>query len=103
MKSILITGGTGSFGQAFVEFLLKNYKNRYKRIIVFSRDEFKQFQMSLKFPKSTYPQMRYFIGDIRDQNRLERALENIDCVVHAAALKQIATAEYNPILVHKML
>ena len=97
MKNILITGGTGSFGQAFVEFLLKSYKSKIKRIVVFSRDEFKQFQMSLKFPKSRYPQMRYFIGDVRDQTRIERALENIDCVVHAAALKQIATAEYNPI------
>ena len=97
MKNILITGGTGSFGQAFVKFLLNNYKNKLKRIVVFSRDEFKQFHMSLKFPKSKYPQMRYFIGDVRDQSRLERALENIDCVVHAAALKQISTAEYNPL------
>lgn len=97
MKNILITGGTGSFGQAFVKFLLSKYKEKIKRIVVFSRDEFKQFHMSLKFPKSKFPQMRYFLGDIRDQSRLERALENIDCVVHAAALKQISTAEYNPI------
>ena len=97
MKNILITGGTGSFGHAFVDFLLKKYKNSIKRIVIFSRDEFKQFHMSNKFPPSKYPQMRYFIGDVRDQERIERALENIDCVVHAAALKQISTAEYNPI------
>ena len=97
MKNILITGGTGSFGHAFVDFLLKKYKKSIKRIVIFSRDEFKQFHMSNKFPPSKYPQMRYFIGDVRDQERIERALENIDCVVHAAALKQISTAEYNPI------
>ena len=96
MKNILITGGTGSFGHAFVDFILKKYK-KIKRIVIFSRDEFKQFQMSNKFPTSKYPQMRYFIGDVRDKERIERALEKIDCVVHAAALKQIATAEYNPI------
>ncbi len=97
MKNILITGGTGSFGHAFVDFLLKKYKKKIKRIVIFSRDEFKQFQMSNKFPPSKYPQMRYFIGDVRDKERIERALEKIDCVVHAAALKQISTAEYNPI------
>ena len=97
MKNILITGGTGSFGHAFVNFLLNKYKKSIKRIVVFSRDEFKQFNMSNKFPTSKYPQMRYLIGDVRDQHRIERALENIDCVVHAAALKQISTAEYNPI------
>lgn len=97
MKNILVTGGTGSFGHAFVDFLLKKYKNSIKRIVIFSRDEFKQFHMSNKFPTSKYPQMRYFIGDVRDRERIERALENIDCVVHTAALKQISTAEYNPI------
>ena len=97
MKNILITGGTGSFGHAFVDFILKKYKKKIKRIVIFSRDEFKQFQMSNKFPTSKYPQMRYFIGDVRDKERIERALEKIDCLVHAAALKQIATAEYNPI------
>ena len=96
MKSILITGGTGSFGQAFVEYLLKKYKKSLKRIVIFSRDEFKQFKMSNKFPVEKYPQIRYFLGDVRDQSRIERALENIECVVHAAALKQISTAEYNP-------
>ena len=97
MKNILITGGTGSFGQAFVEFLLKKYKNKIKRIVIFSRDEFKQFHMANKFPTSKFPQMRYFIGDIRDKNRIERALHKVDVVVHAAALKQIEAAEYNPI------
>lgn len=97
MKNILITGGTGSFGYAFVDFLLNKYKKNIKRIVIFSRDEFKQFQMARKFPPSKYPQMRYFIGDVRDKERLERALEKIDYVVHAAALKQISAAEYNPI------
>tara|TARA_A100001015_G_scaffold233125_1_gene264151 strand:+ start:310 stop:1290 length:981 start_codon:yes stop_codon:yes gene_type:complete len=97
MKSILVTGGTGSFGQAFVAYLLKKYKKKIKRIVIFSRDEFKQFNMSNKFPEKKYPQLRYFIGDVRDKGRLERALHKIDCVVHAAALKQISAAEYNPI------
>lgn len=96
MKSILITGGTGSFGQAFVEHLLRKYNKKIKRIVIFSRDEFKQFKMSNKFPITKFPQLRYFLGDVRDQKRIERALENIDCVVHAAALKQISAAEYNP-------
>ena len=96
MKNILITGGTGSFGYAFVDFLLNKYKKNIKRIVIFSRDEFKQFQMARKFPPTKYPQIRYFIGDVRDKERIERALERIDCVVHAAALKQISAAEYNP-------
>jgi len=95
-KSILITGGTGSFGQAWVNFLLKKYKN-IKRVVVFSRDELKQFEMSKIYSEKKYPCIRYFIGDIRDKERLISALANIDYVVHAAALKQVPTAEYNPI------
>ena len=93
-KSILITGGTGTFGKAFVEKILHNYK--IKRLVVFSRDEFKQYEMSKKFPMSKYPCMRYFIGDVRDKDRLNQAFDNIDIVIHAAALKQVDTAEYNP-------
>ena len=94
-KSILVTGGTGSFGQAFVEATLRRYP-RVKRLVVFSRDELKQFEMEQKFPVKNYPQLRYFLGDIRDQNRLRRALNGINTVVHAAALKQVPAAEYNP-------
>ncbi|HWA28504.1 MAG TPA: UDP-N-acetylglucosamine 4,6-dehydratase (inverting) [Lacunisphaera sp.] len=93
--SILVTGGTGSFGKAFVKTVLAQYPN-LKRLVVFSRDELKQFEMAQKFPTSRYPAIRYFIGDIRDEKRLRRALEGIDVVVHAAALKQVPTAEYNP-------
>ena len=93
-KSILVTGGTGSFGQKFVEFALKELSP--KKLVVFSRDELKQFDMSSKFPESKYPCMRYFIGDVRDRNRVMRALSGIDMVVHASAMKQIVAAEYNP-------
>ena len=93
-KSILITGGTGSFGQKFVEFALKELSP--KKLVVFSRDELKQFDMASKFPESQYPCMRYFIGDVRDRNRVMRALSGIDLVVHASAMKQIVAAEYNP-------
>ena len=93
-KSILITGGTGTFGKAFVKKILHNYK--IKRLVVFSRDEFKQYEMSKTFPTSKYPCMRYFIGDVRDKDRLDQAFDNIDIVIHAAALKQVDTAEYNP-------
>ena len=93
-KSILITGGTGSFGKALVKVLLHNYK--IKRLVIFSRDEFKQYEMSKLFPNSKYSCIRYFIGDVRDKDRLDQALENIDIVFHAAALKQVDTAEYNP-------
>ena len=106
-KSILITGGTGSFGTSFLRFILSNYKN-YKRVVIFSRDELKQFELSKKFPEK-YKNLRYFIGDVRDKNRLNMAFKNIDYVVHAAALKQVPTAEYNPfetiqtnIIVHKI-
>ena len=94
-RSILVTGGTGSFGRAFVREVLSSCPD-IKRLVVFSRDELKQHEMSLEFPVSKYPGIRYFIGDVRDQSRLRRALEGIDTVVHAAALKQVPTAEYNP-------
>jgi len=90
-KSILITGGTGSFGKHCTKTILENYKPQ--KLIIYSRDELKQFEMQQQFDK---PCMRYFIGDIRDQARLRRALEGVDIVVHAAALKQVPAAEYNP-------
>jgi len=95
MKSILITGGTGSFGNALVSRLLRDFPN-LERIVVYSRDELKQYEMAQRFPSSEHPQLRFYIGDIRDRDRLLRALERIDTVVHAAALKQVPTAEYNP-------
>ncbi len=95
-KRILITGGTGSFGKAFISRVLSIEPN-IERIVVFSRDELKQWEMSNVYPESKYPGMRYFIGDVRDQLRLSRALEGIDIVIHAAALKQVPAAEYNPI------
>jgi len=94
-KSILITGGTGSFGQTFVNEILK-YHKIIKKIVVFSRDELKQFEMSEKFPLGKYPKLRYFLGDLRDKERVCRALDDIDIVVHAAALKQVPKAEYDP-------
>ncbi|MDI1231802.1 MAG: UDP-N-acetylglucosamine 4,6-dehydratase (inverting) [Methylobacter sp.] len=90
-KSILITGGTGSFGQHFTKTILERYKP--KKLIIFSRDELKQFEMQQQFNASC---MRYFIGDVRDQDRLRRALQGVDIVIHAAALKQVPAAEYNP-------
>jgi len=94
-KSILVTGGTGSFGRAFVARLLKHYPD-IRRVVIFSRDELKQFEMSQEFSPVEYPSIRYFLGDVRDLSRLKRALENVDYVVHAAALKQVPAAEYNP-------
>lgn len=94
-KSLLITGGTGSLGKALVEEILYRYPD-IERLVIFSRDELKQFDMAQKFSEEEYPCMRYFIGDIRDVNRLKRALEGIDYVIHAAALKQVPAAEYNP-------
>ncbi len=94
-SSILITGGTGSFGKAFVKTVLTRFPN-VKRLVVFSRDELKQFEMSQEFGDSNFKGLRYFIGDIRDYSRLRRALEGIDIVIHAAALKQVPAAEYNP-------
>ena len=93
-KNILITGGTGSFGKKCTEIILKKYKT--KRLIIFSRDELKQFEMAQQFSDSKYDCMRYFIGDVRDKERLHRALRNVDFVIHAAALKQVHAAEYNP-------
>ena len=93
---ILITGGTGSFGRVFVKTVLDRYP-QVKRLVVFSRDELKQWDMRQQFPADRYPQLRFFLGDVRDQDRLRRALEGIDTVVHAAALKQVPAAEYNPI------
>jgi UDP-N-acetylglucosamine 4,6-dehydratase len=94
-KSILITGGTGSFGQKCTEIILNRY--RPKRLIIFSRDELKQFEMAQIFPDKKYGCIRYFIGDVRDKERLNRAFHGVDYVIHAAALKQIPTCEYNPI------
>ncbi len=94
-KSILVTGGTGSFGQLFVETILKNH-NLIKKLVVFSRDELKQFEMAQKFPEKKYKKIRYFLGDLRDKERIYRALDNIDIVIHTAALKQVPKAEYDP-------
>jgi len=94
-KRILITGGTGSFGKAFVKTIMRRFPN-IQRLVVFSRDELKQFEMSQEFSQTGYPGIRYFIGDVRDGARLKRALEGINFVIHAAALKQVPTAEYNP-------
>jgi UDP-N-acetylglucosamine 4,6-dehydratase (inverting) len=93
--SVLVTGGTGSFGQAFVRTVLRQYP-QVRRLVVFSRDELKQYQMMQEFSPKKYECMRYFIGDIRDRSRLTRALEGVDVVVHAAALKHVTAAEYNP-------
>jgi len=95
-KSILVTGGTGSFGKKFLEIVLNKFPG-VKRLVIFSRDELKQFEMSQYFSTSKHTCIRYFIGDVRDEFRLKRALEGIDIVIHAAALKQVPTAEYNPI------
>ncbi|MFT2008786.1 UDP-N-acetylglucosamine 4,6-dehydratase (inverting) [Pontibacter sp. 13R65] len=95
-KAILVTGGTGSFGKKFVEMVYKQFP-QVKRLVIYSRDELKQFEMSQKFPHSKYPSIRYFIGDVRDGERFKRACEGIDIIVHAAALKQVPAAEYNPI------
>ena len=95
-KSILITGGTGSFGRAMIKYLLK-LRQQPRRIIIFSRDELKQFELQKKFDEKRHENLRFFIGDVRDKERLNRAFEGVDIVVHAAALKQVPTAEYNPI------
>ena len=92
--SIFLTGGTGSFGKAFVRHIVKNW--RPKRLVIFSRDELKQFEMAQEFSESRHDFLRYFIGDVRDGDRIRRAIEGCDTVVHAAALKQVPAAEYNP-------
>jgi UDP-N-acetylglucosamine 4,6-dehydratase (inverting) len=94
-KSILITGGTGSFGKKFVETVAKRFPE-VKRLVIYSRDELKQFEMSQLYPEKDYPFIRFFIGDVRDGDRFRRACEGIDIIVHAAALKQVPAAEYNP-------
>jgi UDP-N-acetylglucosamine 4,6-dehydratase (inverting) len=94
-KSILVTGATGSFGRAFIQTVLQRWPS-VRRLVVFSRDELKQFEMSQTLSEQQYPALRYFIGDVRDADRLRRAFEGIDVVIHAAALKQVPAAEYNP-------
>ncbi len=94
-SSILITGGTGSFGKAFIAEVLRRWPE-IRRLVVYSRDELKQWELQQLYPVSDYPQLRFFLGDIRDRDRIRRALEGIDAVVHAAALKQVPAAEYNP-------
>jgi UDP-N-acetylglucosamine 4,6-dehydratase/5-epimerase len=93
-KTILITGGTGSFGKKATEIILTRYKP--KRLIIFSRDELKQFEMAQDYPNTKYDNIRYFIGDVRDKERMARAFHDVDWVIHAAALKQVPAAEYNP-------
>ena len=94
-KSVLITGGTGSFGKKFVHIVLNKYP-KIKRLVIFSRDELKQHEMRLNYSEKENKILRFFIGDIRDKDRLMIALDDIDYVVHAAALKQVPAAEYNP-------
>ena len=94
-KSILITGGTGSLGQALTKYILVKWPD-IKKIIIFSRDEQKQFQMAQSYPPDKYPQIRFFIGDVRDFERLKRAFRGVDYVIHAAAMKHVPIAEYNP-------
>ena len=95
-SSILITGGTGSFGKYFIQNILQNHP-QIKRLVIFSRDELKQWDLQQQYPSDKFPQLRFFIGDIRDKSRIKRALEDVELVIHAAALKQVPAAEYNPI------
>lgn len=94
-KTVLITGGTGSFGKQIIKTILAEYP-LVKKIIVYSRDELKQSDLRIKYPASEYPQLRFFIGDVRDKDRLKRACEGVNAIIHAAAIKQVDTAEYNP-------
>jgi len=94
-KSILITGGTGSLGKALTEHIVKHYPD-VRRLVIFSRDEQKQFQMAQDYPNNLFPNIRFFIGDVRDRDRLIRAMQGIDYVIHAAAMKHVPIAEYNP-------
>ncbi len=94
-KTVLITGGTGSFGNKFVETILRDYP-KVKKIVIYSRGELKQYNMKQKYPEKEFPMLRYLIGDVRDGERLRRACEGVDVIIHAAAIKQVDTAEYNP-------
>ena len=94
-KSILITGGTGSFGKEFTKYVLKKWPG-ISRLVIYSRDEQKQFNMAHEYPLSKYPAIRFFIGDVRDFERLKRACQGIDYIIHAAAMKHVPIAEYNP-------
>jgi UDP-N-acetylglucosamine 4,6-dehydratase len=94
-KSILITGGTGSFGKEFVETILAKWPD-IKRLVIYSRDEQKQYVMAQDYPETSFPQLRFFIGDVRDYERLKRACQGIDYIIHAAAMKHVHIAEYNP-------
>lgn len=94
-RSVLVTGGTGSFGKRFVATVLERYP-QVERIVIYSRDELKQYEMAQSYPGDRFPQVRFFIGDVRDKHRLARAMEGIDVVVHAAALKHVPVCEYNP-------
>jgi UDP-N-acetylglucosamine 4,6-dehydratase (inverting) len=94
-KSVLITGGTGSFGKQFVKTILKQFPD-VKKIIIYSRDELKQFELKQIYPEKNFPQLRFFIGDVRDRDRLVLATNGVDVIIHAAAIKQVDTAEYNP-------
>jgi UDP-N-acetylglucosamine 4,6-dehydratase len=94
-KSVLITGGTGSLGKALTKHILSEYPD-IKRLVIFSRDEQKQFQMAQEYPEHRFPQLRFFIGDVRDKNRLIRAFKDVDFIIHAAAMKHVPIAEYNP-------
>ncbi|MFM8525995.1 MAG: UDP-N-acetylglucosamine 4,6-dehydratase (inverting) [Cyanobacteriota bacterium] len=96
VESLLITGGTGSFGRAFIADALRRYPT-IRRLVIYSRDELKQWELQQRYSEKDYPQLRWFLGDVRDRDRLKRALEGIDIVIHAAALKQVPAAEYNPI------
>jgi len=94
-KTVLITGGTGSFGKKFIETILERYPD-VKKIIIYSRDELKQSIIKQKYPAFDFPQLRFFIGDVRDKDRMTQACEGVDVIIHAAAIKQVDTAEYNP-------
>lgn len=94
-KVVLITGGTGSFGKKIVEVILCDYP-QVKKIVIFSRGELKQYDMQQRYPRNQYPQLRFFIGDVRDYERVKMACEGVDVIIHAAAIKQVDTAEYNP-------
>ena len=96
-KNIIITGGTGSFGSELIRELTSIKKGKPNKIIIFSRDELKQFNLEKKYPVKKFPNIRFFLGDVRDKDRLKMAFHEIDYVIHAAALKQVPAAEYNPI------